>query len=352
LRLYNTFFAALLGVLLIVSTAWAEVPQFQHVFVLVEENQSYKDVIGNVADMPYLNSLAERYGLATSYFADTHPSINNYFYLTADRRGTNPLFVGASADLYPFDVDGPNIASILAAHGKTWKVYAESLPHKGYVGGNYGDYAKRHDPFAYFETVRSSRAQRADIVPFRQLQTDLQQHSLPDYGFIVPNLYNDGHNDPKTHSGAACGDHTALQRTDHWLRQNIQPLISSPDFRQSGLLVITFDEACDRDSRLRPHGPNEDGGGHVATILVSSRIAAATTSDRLFHHESVARLALEALGVDTFPGLAANAPDMSVFFSRSRSSGNASASRGQPPERLKDSAVARREAGSRHGHFR
>lgn len=345
---YHTLFAALLGALLMVSTAWAQVPRLQHVFVLVEENQSYKDVIGNAADMPYLNSLAERYGLATNYFADTHPSINNYFYLTAGRRGTSPLFVGASADLYPFDVGGPNIASILTAGGKSWKVYAESLPQKGYIGGDHGDYVKRHNPFAYFETVRSSEVERANIVPFRQLHDDLQHHSLPDYGFIVPNIYNDGHNDPKTHSGAGCGDHAALQRTDRWLRKNIQPLIASPDFQQGGLLVITYDEACDKgphaDLRQRPNGPN-DGGGHVATVLVSSRIAPGTTSDRLFHHESIARLTLEALGVDTFPGLAASAPDMSAFFRSSRSSSNAS--RGEAPERLKKSGLAQREDRSR-----
>lgn len=352
MRRYNRILAALLGALLVLSTAQAQVPRLQHVFVLVEENQSYKDVIGNAADMPYLNSLAQRYGLATNYFADTHPSINNYFYLTAGRQGTRLPFIGASADLYPFDVDGPNIASILTANGKTWKAYAESLPRKGYIGDDHGDYVKRHNPFAYFETVRSSEAQRGNIVPFRQLQADLQHHSLPDYGFIVPNIYNDGHNDPATHSGAACGDHAALQRTDSWLRKNIQPLIASPDFQQGGLLVITFDEACDQgsraDSRLRPNGPNDDGGGQVATVLVSSSIAAATISDRLFHHESVARLALEALGVHTFPGLAAGAPDMSAFFSGSRSPSNGSAL-ANPPN---TSAPARTETRSSRGHIR
>ena len=32
--------------------------------------------------MPYLNSLASQYDLATQYFANTHPSIGNYFMLT------------------------------------------------------------------------------------------------------------------------------------------------------------------------------------------------------------------------------------------------------------------------------
>src|SRR5579863_7661605 len=48
----------------------ARLPSFKHVFVVVEENQGYADVIGNTQDMPYLNSLAARYGLATNYYAD------------------------------------------------------------------------------------------------------------------------------------------------------------------------------------------------------------------------------------------------------------------------------------------
>jgi len=50
------------------------VPQFEHVVLVVEENSSYAQVIGNTA-MPYLNSLATQYGLATQYFANTHPSL-------------------------------------------------------------------------------------------------------------------------------------------------------------------------------------------------------------------------------------------------------------------------------------
>src|SRR5260221_1940676 len=56
-------------------------PTFSHVVLVVEENHSYSEVIGN-ASMPYLNSLASQYGLATQYFADAHPSLPNYLVLT------------------------------------------------------------------------------------------------------------------------------------------------------------------------------------------------------------------------------------------------------------------------------
>src|SRR5437764_4262520 len=64
------------------------VPEFGHVVLVVEENHSYSDIIGN-SGMPYLNSLASQYGLATQYYADTHPSIGNYFMLTTGQLVSN-----------------------------------------------------------------------------------------------------------------------------------------------------------------------------------------------------------------------------------------------------------------------
>jgi len=55
------------------SPSTGKVPQLGHVVVVVEENTSYPQVIGNSA-MPYFNSLAKKYGLATQYFANVHPS--------------------------------------------------------------------------------------------------------------------------------------------------------------------------------------------------------------------------------------------------------------------------------------
>src|SRR5438477_12352602 len=59
-----------------------------HVFIVVEENTNYANVIGN-SSMPYLNGLAQQYCLATQYYADTHPSIGNYFMLTVGDIVTN-----------------------------------------------------------------------------------------------------------------------------------------------------------------------------------------------------------------------------------------------------------------------
>src|SRR6266704_1493736 len=61
---------------------------FNHIFMVVEENTDYTSVIGS-SSMPYLNGLAQQYGLATQYYANTHPSIGNYFMMTVGKIITN-----------------------------------------------------------------------------------------------------------------------------------------------------------------------------------------------------------------------------------------------------------------------
>jgi phosphatidylinositol-3-phosphatase len=302
-----------------------EMAHFEHVFVVVEENENYDEVIGNTKDLPYLNTLVAKYGVATNYYANTHPSINNYFYLTSGRTGTRSPWVGGLADKFPGEVAGDNIASILTANGKNWKAYAESIPRAGYLGSDVFPYAKRHNPFAYFENVRRGKvasataSPAANIVPFESFAGDLQHDTLPDYSFIVPNLYNDGHNNPVTQRSAPCGDHLALQSLDTWLKTNMDPLIKSETFKRTGLLVIVFDEACEEgpkaDWRFDPNRHDLKGGGHIPALIISSRTPAGTTRDGLYHHESVLRLSLRALGVEQFPGRAREAPDMDGFFS-------------------------------------
>jgi hypothetical protein len=116
-------------------------PSSNRVFLVVEENHSCSQVIGNPG-MPYLNSLATKYGLATQYYANTHPSIGNYFVLAAGQIETeNDQFSGLISD--------DNIVRELVKAGRTWRSYAESLPDVGYMGGDIFPYEKGHNPFAY-----------------------------------------------------------------------------------------------------------------------------------------------------------------------------------------------------------
>ena len=259
-------------------------PSFNHVYIVVEENTDYTSVIGS-SSMPYLNGLAQQYGLATQYYANTHPSIGNYFMMTVGKIITND-------DNYSSVVSDDNVVRRLLAAHKTWKSYAEDLPSVGYTGGDVGNYARKHNVFALLSDVANDPVQSNNLVPFTQFATDLANNALPNYSFIVPNLCNDAHD-------------CSLGTADTWLQANIDPLIKSAQFQQDGLLIILFDEAG---------GDNTHGGGRIAWVSVSAKSKSGYQSTTLYQHASTMRLSLAALGVTTLPNGAATAPDMNEFF--------------------------------------
>lgn len=278
-----------------VQAGTGRIPIVSHVFVLVEENHSYGSVIGNSA-MPYTNSLAQKYALATQYYANRHNSLPNYFMLTVgDMVTTNDLFTGT--------VSEDNVVQALTAAGKTWKIYAESLPNPGFTAPTNAPYARDHNPFTYFSDVLNSSSETANIVPFTQLASDLQSGNLPDYAMIVPNLANDGHDCPG--EAANCSDDQKLSTVDTWVQTNIGPLINSTVFQDS-VLIYTWDEGDVNDMANQ--------GGHVATIVISPKVRAGFQSTTLYQHQSTLRLSMQLLGVTDFPGAAATAPDMTEFF--------------------------------------
>src|ERR1700704_4088649 len=117
----------------------SSIPAADHVFLILLENHGSAQVIGS-ASMPYLNSLATGHAQATNYFANTHPSIGNYFMLTTGNIETND-------DAFAGTVSSDSIPRAFAGAGKTWKAYMESLPSVGYTGGDVYPYFKHHNPF-------------------------------------------------------------------------------------------------------------------------------------------------------------------------------------------------------------
>jgi len=270
-----------------VTVSAASGAQFDHVFIVVEENNDYASVTSS--SMPYLTGLAAQYGLATQYYANTHPSIGNYLEMTGGQIITND-------DSYNQTISSDNVIRHLVSAGKTWKAYAEGLPSVGFVTLDYDDgtYASRHVGLMYYTDVHDNPAQAQNVVPFTQFATDLANGSFPSYSFITPDLCNDAHD-------------CSLNTADSWLQTNIDPLVKSAFFQQNNcLLIITFDESG---------GDNTNGGGRVYWVAVSpTKSKRGYQSTTLYQHQSTLRLMLKGLGVTSFPGDAATAPDMSEFF--------------------------------------
>ena len=272
------------AVTITVSGGTSVVPSSNHVFLLVEENHSYSSVIGS-SSMPYLNSLASKYGLATQYYANTHPSIGNYFMLSAGAIITN-------TDSFCSTLTNDNIVRHLLTAGKTWKSYAESLPSVGYTGCGSGSYVKRHNPLAYFSDVANS-SEKNHLMPFTQFSKDLANNALPNFSFIVPNLNNDAHDG-------------TLTQADNWLKTNIAPLISSATFQKDGILIIVFDESFDSD--------NAHGGGHVAAVVIGPNVKSGSKATTMYQHQNTLKTLMKALGLTSFPGAASSAQPITGVF--------------------------------------
>jgi hypothetical protein len=233
--------------------------------IIAEENHSYREVIGS-RRAPYINRLAQRYGLATDYHAGTPTSaqsIPSYFLMTAGST------FGAVRDCAPAKCpqSGDNIFAQAGAVGG-WRTYAESMPgtcHRRSAGG----YVPWHAPAPYYTDV-SGECAHWDI-GLSALADDLAGTLPGRYSFVSPNLFHD------MHSGS-------IKEGDRWLAAWLPKILAGPDYRAGRLaVVITWDEGSSNDN-------------HVPTIVISPRTVNLRVATP-FTHASLLRTSEEILGV-------------------------------------------------------
>jgi len=177
------------------------VGHYDHIFVIVEENHGYTDVIGNPA-APNLNALASQYGSATNYFAVAHPSEPNYVALL----GGSTFNVNSDNAYYVQQVAAPSLISELDHAHVSWKAYLQSVPHPGYEGICYPAscngapdkdplYVSKHDGIQNF-TTSLNPADWSRQVPIGQLGADLSSGRVPAFSWVIPDECHDQHGDP------------------------------------------------------------------------------------------------------------------------------------------------------------
>lgn len=233
-----------------------------HVVVLVMENKDYGSVIGS-PDAPYANGLAKRFGLSTGSYAVAHPSLPNYLALLGGST------FGITSDCTSCTVHAPNLVDQLEGAGISWKAYMEGLPSPCYQGASAGAYAKKHDPFLYFDDIAGNPARCSHVVPLTQLTTDLANGALPAFAWVTPDLCHDTHD-------------CSLGTGDRFLAGLVPTLqrAMGPD----GVLYLTWDEGVTDAGCC-----GSPGGGHVATIVVGSAVHAGTRLAGPFSHYSILR---------------------------------------------------------------
>lgn len=245
--------------------------RYDHVFVVVEENHGFADVIGNPA-APNLNRLAAQYGLATDYSGVTHPSEPNYVALL----GGSTFGVTNDNPYYLNRVNKPSLISQLDQAHVSWKAYLQGLPHAGYQGICYPAYCNgtpdkdplyvsKHNPVTNF-TTSWNRRDWSRQVPGTQLTRDLRADTVPAFSLVIPDECHDQHGDPPycVDSGSAGDrqDQHLLATGDRYLGNTVAAITGSPMWaRGNNAVVVVYDEG---ESGSAP------GGGKVAAVVVTS----------------------------------------------------------------------------------
>ncbi|MGA2520265.1 MAG: alkaline phosphatase family protein [Acidimicrobiales bacterium] len=228
-----------------------------HVMVVMMENQGYDQVIGNPA-MPFTNSLATQYGVASQSYACSHGSLANYIEITS---GACPTSAASdpppSSQTYPYQT----IADQLSAVGDTAQAYAENLPADPSTTS--GLYDVGHNPWAYYPDTHMPMADASGMM------ATLNSASAPDFVWYTPNIVDDGHTGQPTDTEA-----TELAGAESFLSSFIPEVQSTSWYQDGGQIIIEWDEALDGDSS----GINGGSGGHVPTIVVSKFLAATPTT--------------------------------------------------------------------------
>jgi phosphatidylinositol-3-phosphatase len=242
------------------ATTWQpDLPVYDHVVIIVEENKNYRQIIGS-PNAPYLNDVLRKEGAnLTRMFAEEHFSEGNYFWLFS---GSNQ-HVGFLDRVPDASVDAENLGHELISSGRSFSGYSEGLPAIGSTTPSLGHYARKHVPWISFSNIPQGTSFPSSNLRFEDFPTDFTK--LPTVAFVIPNLVHD------MHDGSPA---VSVSSGDEWLRKHIDPYYQWAK-QHNGLLIITFDE----DARARypggltaPASTTPRGQNRIPTLLAGAHI--------------------------------------------------------------------------------
>ncbi|KDF02000.1 acid phosphatase [Mycolicibacterium aromaticivorans JS19b1 = JCM 16368] len=254
------------------ARAGVQLPHYDHVVIVVEENHAASQIIGNKS-APFINTLAANGALMTQAFAVAHPSEPNYLALFAGNT------FGVDSDACPLTLGPePNLAAELIASRYSFGGFAEDLPAVGSTVCGAGKYARKHAPWVNFSNVAPAAS-----MPFTSFAAGPQ---LPTVSFVVPNLDNDMHDG-------------SVAQADTWLAANIAPYANWA-MANHGLLIVTFDEDDDAERN------------QISTILYGADVRPGTYGEPINHY-SVLSTVEQLYGLPK-TGLAATTPPIASVW--------------------------------------
>jgi phosphatidylinositol-3-phosphatase len=319
------------------------IPHFDHVVVLVEENESATTTFGPGSPAVYLNGLRSKGVFLPNYYGTAHLSLTNYIAMVSGQP-PNPLTISDCSEVSLWTCVqlqralslGRNLADQLEDAGLSWRSYQDGTdtpcfhgpyaagdlnpdPYQGHSTTGAKNYADRHNPFIYFPDVVENKARcDAHQRPYTDLASDLAAGTLPSFAFVTPDTCHDGHD-----GTCADGSVGGLTAADAWLSSNLPPLLDYLAVN-NGLLVINFDEGdapSGASSLLSasadyfcPTCPSLGLGGRTGAVLVSPRLPQGATATASYDHYGLLRAIEDSFGVAEHLNLAAAAPAMTAAF--------------------------------------
>jgi acid phosphatase len=263
------------------QSAIAQIPNYDHVVVVIMENKAYGQVIGSPS-APYITETARgaNTALFTQSFALTHPSQPNYLQLfSGSAQGVKDDRVPAGL---PFK--SANLGEELIAKGFGFMAYSEDLPSVGFTGATAAEYVRKHAPWVNWQGTGANGIPAAAHFPFSAFPSDYA--SLPAVAFVVPNLINDMH------------DGTVAQG-DAWIKKNLDGYIQWAKTHNS-LFIFTFDE--------------DDGGvnNRIPTFFIGQHVQMGRYNEHITH-DTILRTIEDMYSLDHAGAAAAERPITDVW---------------------------------------
>jgi hypothetical protein len=318
------------------------IPRYAHIFVIVEENKDYEQILDPVA-APNIAALAQHYGNATRFYSEVHPSEANYVALlggdtfgihdddgfTCKPRDADPFCGGSTEPGYvDHTVRAPHLGQQLEAAGLTWKGYYENLPEPGALVFIASDpsisdgtkktalYASKHSGFLNFASVQADPKRADKIVGFDQLDRDLASGSLPSFALIVPNQCHEMHglDGPKVPPDCSLKPQL-IRRGDAEVGELVSRIQATPAWRSADnvAIVVTFDEGSKGTREgccgVTPGAISNFGGGHIPTVVITNHGPRGLADPTPYSHYSLLRTMEEAFRLKGRLGRAADTRD-------------------------------------------
>ena len=233
------------------ASASAALPTPDHVVIVMMENENYSSIIGNTAQAPYINSLAQQGASFSDSHGVWHPSLPNYYaLLSGSTQGLTD-----STPPPPGSVDADNLPHELAAHGHSFGDYGdETVPAAWLRFADLPGTATSPNPVDKWLTCPSPTTGQncgfpADATGYANLPTVTFMH---------------GNDQQSMHDGN-------IPAGDTWVRNTVGGYASWARTHNS-LLIVTWDE------------DDFTSANHMPTIFYGANVRPGTYGETINHY--------------------------------------------------------------------